>query len=253
MSTQRSDSLRTQAAIIATAERLYSERGLEGVSLSEINRVAGQRNKSALHYHFGGREGLLKALLGKHRVKLDDERAQMLAEFGSSTELTLHDAVTLLVRPLGRRVDDHTDGGVHYIRIMAELAATPRHPLNEWLFHEPPPTFAAIAPVLYASIPDAPSLLKMRRAQLMSGIMFHALLLQTYSSPDDFGGTTEFATHNDIYINDLIDCICGLLSAAISPAAAEAIAAGSENLRHAGADGTVPPDLMPGPPGPRLD
>ena len=47
MPPQRSDSLRTQAVLISTAERLFAERGLEAVSLSEINRDAGQRNKSA--------------------------------------------------------------------------------------------------------------------------------------------------------------------------------------------------------------
>ena len=69
MPPQRSDSLRTQAVLISTAERLFAERGLEAVSLSEINRDAGQRNKSALHYHFGSRDGLLKALLEKRGFK----------------------------------------------------------------------------------------------------------------------------------------------------------------------------------------
>ena len=135
MPPQRSDSLRTQAVLISTAERLFAERGLEAVSLSEINRDAGQRNKSALHYHFGSRDGLLKALLEKHRLRLDQERMAMLEDYGAADELSLHDAVSIMVRPLARRLGDHEDGGVHYIRIMAQLSATPGHPLNDWLFN----------------------------------------------------------------------------------------------------------------------
>src|SRR4051812_28313331 len=106
MPPQRSDSLRTQAVLISTAERLFAERGLEGVSLSEINRVAGQRNKSALHYHFGSRDGLLKALLEKHRFKLDKERTKLLETMPPPGQLTLHDAVSVMVRPLAAKLDD---------------------------------------------------------------------------------------------------------------------------------------------------
>jgi len=48
------------------AERLMAERGITGVSLNEINTAAGQRNTAALHYHFGGRDGLLRAILRRH-------------------------------------------------------------------------------------------------------------------------------------------------------------------------------------------
>lgn len=209
---------------MATAERLYSERGLDGVSLSEIIRVAGQRNKSALHYHFGGRDGLLRALIDRHRLRVDGERMKLLAEYGSVADLTLHDAVSILVHPLAHQLSDDPEGSVHYIRIMAQLSATPTHPANNWLFEHPPPAFAMIAPLLYDSIPHAPSLLRARRAQLMNGTMFHALLLQTYPSPDALATPHESALQRGLYVNDLIDCLCGLLTAPVSPESAEAIA-----------------------------
>lgn len=216
MPAPRSDSLRTQAVIISTAERLFAEHGIEGVSLSEINRVAGQRNKSALHYHFGSRDGLLKALLEKHRSRLDDERRDMLAELPPPSDMSLHDAVSVLVRPLAARLGDHENGGVHYLRIMAQLSSTPHHPLNTWLFSDLRPAFASIAPVLYRNIPRLPTLLRMRRSQLMNGTVFHGLLLQTYTLPDAFATPTEFEAQQELYINDLIDCVCGLLSAELS-------------------------------------
>ena len=71
----------------------------------------------------------------------------MLEEYGAADELSLHDAVSIMVRPLARRLGDHEDGGVHYIRIMAQLSATPGHPLNDWLFNHLPPAFALLRAV----------------------------------------------------------------------------------------------------------
>ena len=47
----------TRAQLVATAEILFAARGLDAVSQNEITKAAGQRNASALHYHFGGKDG----------------------------------------------------------------------------------------------------------------------------------------------------------------------------------------------------
>ena len=46
-----------------TAERLFALHGLDGVSLRQICEAAGTRNNSAVQYHFGGKEGLIQAIL----------------------------------------------------------------------------------------------------------------------------------------------------------------------------------------------
>ena len=53
----------TREQLIAAAETLFAERGIEGVSLREINAAAGQRNASSIQYHFGNRDGLLAAVI----------------------------------------------------------------------------------------------------------------------------------------------------------------------------------------------
>jgi AcrR family transcriptional regulator len=60
-----------------------AERGIAGVSLNEINTAAGQRNTASLHYHFGGREGLLRAIMHRHGSWL---RARHDALFAELTE-----------------------------------------------------------------------------------------------------------------------------------------------------------------------
>src|SRR5262245_54342483 len=62
----------TRAALIEAAERLMAERGVYAVDLKEIMTVAGARNRSAVQYHFGGREGLVRAIGAKHRSPINE-------------------------------------------------------------------------------------------------------------------------------------------------------------------------------------
>src|SRR5690554_4427734 len=48
-------------AVLQTAERLFTERGVTDVSMREVARVAGV-NHGLLHRHFGSKEALLAAL-----------------------------------------------------------------------------------------------------------------------------------------------------------------------------------------------
>src|SRR6516165_9746897 len=52
----------TRALLLDVAEALISARGLD-VSLREIAAAAGQRNNSAVRYHFGDKDGLISALV----------------------------------------------------------------------------------------------------------------------------------------------------------------------------------------------
>ena len=53
MSTNTSIQGDTRDQIIRAAEELFAARGIDSVSLREINRAAGQSNTGAVQYHFG--------------------------------------------------------------------------------------------------------------------------------------------------------------------------------------------------------
>ncbi|GAB89778.1 TetR/AcrR family transcriptional regulator [Gordonia rhizosphera] len=65
--------------LILTAERLYALRGLDGVALRQIGLEAGMANKSAVQYHFGSKNGLVRAILANRMDDLDRRRALLLA------------------------------------------------------------------------------------------------------------------------------------------------------------------------------
>lgn len=49
--------------LILAALQLFSEQGIHGVSMRNINVLSGTKNSGAAHYHFGNKIGLIKALL----------------------------------------------------------------------------------------------------------------------------------------------------------------------------------------------
>lgn len=67
----------TRARIIAATEQLFAEGGEEATSLRAITRAA-QVNVAAIHYHFGGRDGLLKAVLDRIVGPLNERRIELL-------------------------------------------------------------------------------------------------------------------------------------------------------------------------------
>lgn len=71
--------LATKEAMIVAAERRFSLHGLEGASLRQIALDSNQRNESAAHYHFGSREGLIRAILG-HRISTINARRERRLE-----------------------------------------------------------------------------------------------------------------------------------------------------------------------------
>jgi AcrR family transcriptional regulator len=70
--------------MIEAAERLFAERGINGVSLREIGAQAGQRNTAAARYHFGSKEALVDAVF-RHRMEpVNARRLAMLDELAEA-------------------------------------------------------------------------------------------------------------------------------------------------------------------------
>jgi AcrR family transcriptional regulator len=90
----------TQDKLLDAAARLFAERGIENVSIAEIVRSAGQRNTSALHYHFGSRDGVLIALLERHIPDIRTRRLELLELARSRPDDEPRSAAEAVVRPI---------------------------------------------------------------------------------------------------------------------------------------------------------
>ena len=68
----------TQTAIMRSVECLAAENGLENISIRDILARAGQKNESALQYHFKNLSGLLAAIRRARAQEVAARRQQYL-------------------------------------------------------------------------------------------------------------------------------------------------------------------------------
>src|SRR5688500_8246847 len=69
----------TPEHLVVGAERLFADAGFEGVSLRQISAAAGQGNNYAVQYHFGGKAGLIEAIVEYRLARVDARRLALLA------------------------------------------------------------------------------------------------------------------------------------------------------------------------------
>lgn len=72
------DGAETRQRLIAAGRLLFARRGVYATPLKAIVDAAGQRNTSALHYHFGSRQGLLEAIIAETNDGIENRRQTML-------------------------------------------------------------------------------------------------------------------------------------------------------------------------------
>ena len=116
----RRDSLQTRNKLIEAAEHLFAERGIDSVSLADINQRAEQKNRNAVHYHFGDKEALIHAVLDKHSASVEARRGELLDALGDKP--ALRDLIGALVLPVAEQLGN-PDGGVAYLKINGQLMA----------------------------------------------------------------------------------------------------------------------------------
>ena len=82
----------TRARLLAAAERLFAKGGEEATSLRAVTREA-DANVAAVHYHFGGRDGLLREVLNRHIEPINRRRIELLDALSSDGHPTALEAV----------------------------------------------------------------------------------------------------------------------------------------------------------------
>lgn len=109
-------------ALIDAAERLYAAHGIEGVSMRDIAAAAGNRNNSAVQYHFGSREGLLEAIF-QHRMTAINETRRCYLDGIDRAGLgrDVRALVSAEIRPLTDFLGSTPDSG-HYARFLARVS-----------------------------------------------------------------------------------------------------------------------------------
>jgi len=114
-------------AIVHAAEKLYALHGIDAVSTRQISREAGQKNHSAVQYHFGSAEGLLNAILDHRMGPLNKRREQLLdawelsAEKGKEQQGDVRALVRIMAEPLLDQLQGPVEEG-YYMGLLMQLS-----------------------------------------------------------------------------------------------------------------------------------
>ena len=110
----------TPQRLVDAAAQGFADHGIQAASLVEITRQAGQRNRGAVHYHFGGRMGLLVAVLELHAEFLGRRERELLEVARGRPADDLASVVEAIVRPSVELAEQGVSGG-NYLVIVAEV------------------------------------------------------------------------------------------------------------------------------------
>jgi AcrR family transcriptional regulator len=115
------DASATREKLLDAATKAFAEHGVENASLLDITRKAGQRNRAALHYHFGSRDGVLAAVLDRHVGFLAEREGELLAKALLTPPDQVAPVVEAIVRPAVELAESGWRGRCCLL-IIAELA-----------------------------------------------------------------------------------------------------------------------------------
>jgi AcrR family transcriptional regulator len=89
----------TRNKLLDAAAKAFAEHGVLNASLLDITRQAGQRNRGALHYHFGSRDGVLCGVLERHVDFLARREGELLEVARKTPADEIAPVVEAIVRP----------------------------------------------------------------------------------------------------------------------------------------------------------
>jgi AcrR family transcriptional regulator len=196
----------TRARLLRAGERLFAEHGIHQVRLREINALAGQRNSSSLHYHFGSRDGLVAAILSEHQTAMDrGVRPALDALIAGSDEPTVRAAVTIWVDALTEQL--RTESGRDFLRILPQVLETVNRTVRDGDVLRDSAQSARTFALLDACLADLPT--AVRRERLVAYALILATLFADRAALVESGA--PLALDNDDFAAHVADTICGAL------------------------------------------
>jgi AcrR family transcriptional regulator len=201
----------TRARLIEDAERLFAERGVNAVSLREIASAAGQRNTSAVAYHFGTKENLVTAIY-RHRLGPTNElQLRRLAELDDQGRgKDLHALIEVFVRPMIERLERPS----WFLRFVANALYVERVAPYDLGAEEWTRALHQLITRISACIDELPAPVRAHRLEFFIGLFVHTLA--HHERQIQLGRGARTAADRELLAADLVDAAVAVLTAPVS-------------------------------------
>ncbi|HXW79768.1 MAG TPA: hypothetical protein VEJ84_09715 [Acidimicrobiales bacterium] len=204
-------------ALIEVAAALMDEHGIDQVSDNQIIQVSGHRNRSAVKYHFGSRDDLVRAVMVPAREKMDAERNALLDHLETvGGQVSARSAIEVAVGPLARQL--RTPEGRRHLRLTAQVLDHPRFASEVrdalWANVSNGSGLARSAALVGPYMQHLPVAVRMERGSLAMGFVVRACADQArlLDSPSPLRAPLGLET----FMANLVDMVLALLLAPTS-------------------------------------
>lgn len=165
------------------ALRLFAEHGIDGVTVRDIAKAAGQRNHGAVGYHFGTKDALVREIIIDGARIIDERRQRKLDELEAAGDpVTVRQILEVMVYPsLQLSGDDEDDC---YLRFTVVLNMTHRELFTSAIGNQWNRGYQRCLSHLRRLMPAMPAAIKNQRMIFVGGYIAMVLALRQTALSD---------------------------------------------------------------------
>ncbi len=165
----------TKERILDAAERLFAEKGVDASSLRQVTGAAGV-NVAAIHYHFGSKEELLRAVIGRRFDPVNQERLKQLDRLETAgTPPDVEAILRAFLEPALDMLDALGEQGSLLARLVARIYSDASEPLKNVLMTQFRDVFTRFVEALMTALPELPPAEVVLRFQYTAGVLHQSL------------------------------------------------------------------------------
>jgi AcrR family transcriptional regulator len=170
--------------LILAALKLFAEQGIDAVSLRMINREAGAKNNSALHYHFGSKIGLVEAVIAFFQDWFEEAREASFELVESQKKPKVRDIVNAFLAPYLKLLKEE-EWGYNAIRFIARMEMEGGAEIQDILRRFANKAMKRFTRLLTVALPDIPPKMVRQRwnfcvTSIIQGLADHKNLSNSY-------------------------------------------------------------------------
>lgn len=192
--------------LMRAGERLFAEQGIHRVRIRELHELAGQRNASALHYHFGTRQGLVDTIIAEHMAEVDAAIHRQLDERQLDARPEVRRVLEAVVPAFATKLLD--ESGRHFLRIIPQLLPQLSRNFRQGRFAPATSESVRVLGLLDRAISHQPEAIRLE--QLASYTLILITLLADRAEQIDRGH--DLVLDHDTFVENLIDLLTGALA-----------------------------------------
>jgi AcrR family transcriptional regulator len=156
----------TERRLLLAAETLFAERGIDAVSLRAIMAAAGA-NVASVHYHFGSKDALVRALIKERGGQVSARRSELLDALEQAEAVDVQMLAEAFVRPVLEMVNS---GGVAWVTFIAGILSS-GHPALTVVtdgFVQQGRRFTALLERIYPDLPSRTARFRLTQAMTLT-------------------------------------------------------------------------------------